>query len=115
VSSDKATGHNPQVQKIVTLATVIELCDVGMSVVAENVNDINRSFLDNVRVMCDGASQITGFDNAMGKTVRHSCHLFPNLFRAMLTLITVLFADYSVMNCVCKQGEEQKRVEAIEE
>jgi len=84
-------------------------------VVAENVDDIDRSFLDNVRVMCDGASQIAGFDNAMGQTVRHSCHLFPDVFRAMLTLVTVLFADYGVMNCVCKQGEEQKRVAAIDE
>jgi len=111
----KKAAKNPQVQKITSLATVIQLRDVGMAVIAENYEDIDRSFLDNVRVMCEGSAQIARYQTAMGQTVRHSCHLFPDLLKALLTVSVVLLADYAVMSCVCKQVQEQVRLDTIDQ
>ena len=102
-------------KKTAVLGALVSLGDVFVTTVAENVDEIERSFLDNVRVMCDGAAQITGKDNAFGQSVKHSCQLFPDLLSAMLTFLTVLFADYGVMNCVCAEVAEKVRVEVIAE
>ena len=80
---------------------------------AVRAEDIDRSFLDNVRVMCDGAAQIASTDSSLALSVKHACLMLPDLLKASLTLLTVLFADYAVMRCVCGQVEEQVRVNVI--
>jgi len=63
--------------------------------------------------VCDGAAQIASTDTSLALSVKHACLLFPDLLKATLTLLTILFADYTVMTCVCGQVEEQVRVNVI--
>jgi len=101
--------------KMAGVGALLSLGDVFVSTIAENYEEIDRSFLDNVRVMCYGASQIAGTDTSFALSVKHSCLLFPDLLKALLTMTTVIFMDYSVMNCVCSQVAEQVRIDAITE
>ena len=99
--------------KMAGVGALVALGDVFVSTLAENTDEIDRSFLDNVRVMCDGAAQIAGTDTSLALSIKHSCLLFPDLLKAVLTFLTVIFMDYSVMNCVCNQVAEQVRIDAI--
>jgi len=91
------------------LASVIEMKNVLVTTVAESTEEIERSYLDNLRVMCDGASQILGTNNALALTVRHACLLVPDVLQSMQTLLVVLSVDYAVMDCVCRTPEEHVR------
>jgi len=101
--------------RMTVLSAYVEIKDVFTTSVAESADEIERSYLDNLRVMCDGAAQILGTGNALALTVRHACLLVPDTIKGMLVMFTVLVSDYDVMDCVCRMPEEQVRVSVIDQ
>jgi len=100
--------------RMTLLASLVELKDALVTTVAESTEEIERSYLDNLRVMCDGAAQIAGTDNAVARSTLHACLLIPDGLAAMQTLLVVLLVDYSVMDCVCRTPEELVRADVID-
>ena len=80
----------------------------------ESAEDIDRSFIDNLNVMCDGFGQIFGYTNPWARTMRHACLLVPATFRSSIVVLKVLLVEYVIMDCVCKIPEEHVRLELIE-
>ena len=93
--------------------TVLELQSLFSSVLHESTSDFDRSFLDNIRVMCDGLAQIFGTDNTVALALRHMCLLVPDVLKGTLDFFNVLFVDYPIMTCACKTPEEFRTAEVV--
>ena len=107
------TLQSTTVRKHVAVFTVLEIQSLFSSVLHESTSDFDRSFLDNIRVVCDGLAQIFGTDNTIALALRHMCLLVPDVLKGTLVFLNVLFVDYPIMTCACKTPEEHRTAEVV--
>ena len=81
----------------------------------DSEGDFKRNIFTSMRVVCDSAGQAIGRTNSWGQFVRHSCMILPDSLEAVLKIIFVLFVDYQVMDCVCKQPAGFNAVDTLQE
>lgn len=80
----------------------------------DSENDFKRGLFTSMRVVCDSAGQVIGRTTACGQFMRHSCMIWPDSLEAVMTTIFILFIDYQVMDCVCKQPNGFNTAEILE-
>lgn len=69
----------------------------------DSEGDFKRYLFMSMKVVCDSAGQAVGRTSPWGQFVRHSCMIWPESLEAVMKAAFVLFVDYPVMDCVCKQ------------
>ena len=80
----------------------------------DSENDMKRGLFLSMRVVCDSAGQVIGRSTPWGQFVRHSCMIWPDSLEAAIKVMFVLFVDYPVMDCVCKQPNGYNAAEILE-
>ena len=99
--------------KTLQVFTLMETQQLLSAVLYEAESDIERSLLDNIRVICDGLGQIFGTDNSFARTLKQGCLLVPDSLQSIMTFLNVLLVDYPTMACVCNVPEQQQTVEFV--
>tara|TARA_B100001540_G_scaffold284144_1_gene276205 strand:- start:10377 stop:28151 length:17775 start_codon:yes stop_codon:yes gene_type:complete len=75
--------------------------------------EIHRSYLESIRIQCDGLGQIVG-RNVWGEAIKETCLVIPASLGAVLQALLVFLVDYSTMDCVCRHATEVRTVTFIE-
>ena len=112
IEKGKVTLKNTA-KKRALVFTLLETQQLLSAVLYETTSDVERSFLDNIRVICDGLGQVFGTDNSFAGTLKHACLLVPDTLQSTMTFLNVLLVDYPTMACVCNVPEQQQTVEVV--
>lgn len=72
-------------------------------------HDVDRSYLESMRIQCDGLGQIVGRD-VWGDTLKHTCLIIPATLKSTLQALMVFLVEYRVMSCVCSMSQETNSI-----